>query len=108
MFAADSGEGASPLTTARVVSQGVQAPLLCGRFVTSECPRDSEDGATWNSTGSSTVSENSRPNTDRATQQRIQEQQRELLEHPPYSLDVASSLISYVPLMKRLKRRCGS
>jgi hypothetical protein len=33
--------------------------------------------------------DNARPHTARATQERIQELQWELLEHPPYSLDLA-------------------
>jgi histone-lysine N-methyltransferase SETMAR len=35
--------------------------------------------------------DNARPHTARATQKRIQELQRELLEHPPYSPDLAPS-----------------
>jgi histone-lysine N-methyltransferase SETMAR len=55
--------------------------------------------------------------TARATQERIQELQRALLEHPPYSLDLAPSdfhlfgpaLGANVSLMaNRLERRCGS
>jgi hypothetical protein len=50
-------------------------------------------------------------------QERIQELQRALLEHPPYSLDLAPSdfhlfgpaLVANVSLMaNRLERRCGS
>jgi histone-lysine N-methyltransferase SETMAR len=60
------------------------------------------------------------PHTARETQERIQELQWELLEHPPYSPDLATSdfllfgplnttLVANVSLMtKRLKRRCGS
>jgi histone-lysine N-methyltransferase SETMAR len=59
-------------------------------------------------------------NTARATQERIQELQWELLEHPPYSPDLVPSdfhlfgspkktLIANVSLKtKRLKRSCGS
>jgi histone-lysine N-methyltransferase SETMAR len=35
--------------------------------------------------------DNARPNTDRAREERIQELQWELLEHPPYSPDLATS-----------------
>jgi hypothetical protein len=62
---------------------------------------------------------NARPHNARATQERIQELQRELLEHPPYNPDLALSdfhrfgplkkktLVENVSLMtKRLKRRC--
>jgi histone-lysine N-methyltransferase SETMAR len=64
--------------------------------------------------------DNARPHTAQSTQGRIQDLQWELLEHPPYSLDLASSdfhlfgslkahLSGNVALMaKRLKRRCGS
>jgi histone-lysine N-methyltransferase SETMAR len=64
--------------------------------------------------------DNARPHTARATQERIQDLQCKLLEHPPYSLDLAPSdfylfgllknhLGANVSLMmKRLKRRCGS
>jgi hypothetical protein len=64
--------------------------------------------------------DNARPHTPRATQERIQELQRKLFEHPPYILDLAPSdfhlfeplkttLVANVSLMmKRLKRRCGS
>jgi histone-lysine N-methyltransferase SETMAR len=63
---------------------------------------------------------NARPHRTRATQKRIHELQRELLEHPPYSPDVAPSdfhlfghpnttSVANVSLMtKRLKWRCGS
>jgi histone-lysine N-methyltransferase SETMAR len=61
-----------------------------------------------------------RPHTARAIQERIQELQWELLEHPPYSPDLAPSdfylfgplkitLVANVSLMtKRLKRMCGN
>jgi histone-lysine N-methyltransferase SETMAR len=61
--------------------------------------------------------DNARPYTARATQERIQELQQEILEHLPYSLDLAPSdfhlfhplkttLAINIPLMmKRLKRR---
>jgi histone-lysine N-methyltransferase SETMAR len=64
--------------------------------------------------------DNARPHTARATQERIQELQREFLEHPSYSPDLTpsdfhlfgplkSDLMSNVSLMtKRMKRRCGS
>jgi histone-lysine N-methyltransferase SETMAR len=64
--------------------------------------------------------DNARPHRARATQERIQELQMGLLEHPPYSPDLAPSdfhlfrllkatLVAKVMLMtKRLKRRCGS
>jgi hypothetical protein len=64
--------------------------------------------------------DNARPLTARATHERIQELQWELLEHLPYSLDLALSdihlsgplkntLVANVLLMtKRLKRRCKS
>jgi hypothetical protein len=60
------------------------------------------------------------PHTARATQDRIKKLQWELLEHSPYSLDLAPSefhlfgllkttLVANVLLMmKRLKQRCGS
>jgi hypothetical protein len=60
--------------------------------------------------------DNARPLTARAAQERIQELQWELLEHPPYSSDLApsyfhlfgpliSTLVANVSLMmKRLKR----
>jgi histone-lysine N-methyltransferase SETMAR len=63
---------------------------------------------------------NARSHTARATQESIQELQWELLQHPPYSPDLAPSnfhlfgplkptLMANVLLMtKRLKRRCGS
>jgi histone-lysine N-methyltransferase SETMAR len=62
---------------------------------------------------------NARPHTALATQERIQELQWELLEHPPYSPNLAPSgfhlsgplkttLVAYVSLTtKRLKRSCG-
>jgi histone-lysine N-methyltransferase SETMAR len=64
--------------------------------------------------------DNARPHTAGATQERIQELQWELREHPPYSLGLAPSdfhlfgplknaLVANVSLMtKRLKWRCGS
>jgi hypothetical protein len=63
--------------------------------------------------------ENAKSYTARASQERIQELQLELLEHPPYSPDLAPSnfhlfrllkttLVANVSLMKKLKRRCGS
>jgi histone-lysine N-methyltransferase SETMAR len=63
---------------------------------------------------------NARPHTARATQERIQELQWELPEHPPYSPDLAPSdfhlfgllkttLVANVsPMTKRLRHRCGS
>jgi histone-lysine N-methyltransferase SETMAR len=41
-----------------------------------------------------------RPHTARAAQERIQELQWELLEHPPYSLDLASSDFHLFGLLK--------
>jgi hypothetical protein len=64
--------------------------------------------------------DNARRHIARAAQKRIQELQRELLEHPPYSLDftpsdfhlfdpLKSNLVANVLLMmKRLKWRCRS
>jgi histone-lysine N-methyltransferase SETMAR len=64
--------------------------------------------------------DNARPHTARATQERIQELQWGLLEHPPYSPDLAPSdfhlsdplkttSVENVSMMtKRLKRSCGS
>jgi histone-lysine N-methyltransferase SETMAR len=64
--------------------------------------------------------DNARPHTGGATQERIEELQWELLEHPPYSPDLApgdfyvfgslkTTMVANVSLMtKRLKRRCGS
>jgi histone-lysine N-methyltransferase SETMAR len=64
--------------------------------------------------------DNARPHTARATQERIQELQWELLEHTPYSPDLAPSdfylfgplkitLVSNVSLKaKRLKQKRGS
>jgi histone-lysine N-methyltransferase SETMAR len=64
--------------------------------------------------------DNARPHIARATQGRIQELQRELFEHPPFSPDLAPSdvllfgllkitLVANISLMtKRLKRSCGS
>jgi hypothetical protein len=60
--------------------------------------------------------ENARPRTAQATQDRIQELQREILEHPPYSPNLAPSdfhlfgllkttLVANISLIpKRLKR----
>jgi histone-lysine N-methyltransferase SETMAR len=44
--------------------------------------------------------DNSRPHTTRATQERIQELQWELLKHPPYSLDLAPSDFHLFGLLK--------
>jgi histone-lysine N-methyltransferase SETMAR len=64
--------------------------------------------------------DDARPNTARATQERTEELNWKLLEHPPYSPDLAPSdfhwsgllkttLVADVSLMmKRLKQRCGS
>jgi histone-lysine N-methyltransferase SETMAR len=64
--------------------------------------------------------DNARPNTAQATQDRIEELQWELLEHPPYSPDFAPSdfhmfgslktiFVANISLMtKRLKWRCRS
>jgi histone-lysine N-methyltransferase SETMAR len=45
--------------------------------------------------------DNVRPHTAQATQGRIQELQWELLEHPPYSLDLAPSDFHLFGLLKR-------
>jgi histone-lysine N-methyltransferase SETMAR len=63
--------------------------------------------------------DNARPHTVQATEERIQELQWGILEHPPYSLDFVPSdfhlfgqlettLVADFSLMKRLKQRCGS
>jgi histone-lysine N-methyltransferase SETMAR len=47
--------------------------------------------------------DNARPHTVRATQERIQELQWELFEHPPYSPDLVSSdFYLFGPLKKHL------
>jgi histone-lysine N-methyltransferase SETMAR len=46
--------------------------------------------------------DNVRPHTARATQERIQEVQWELLEHPPYSPDLAPSNF---PLFAQLNKK---
>jgi histone-lysine N-methyltransferase SETMAR len=45
--------------------------------------------------------DNARPHTARATWERIQELQWELLEHPPYSLDLVPSDFHLFGLLKR-------
>jgi hypothetical protein len=64
--------------------------------------------------------DNARPHTAQATQERIQELQWELLEHPPYRPDLALSdfhpfgllkttfVANISPMTKRLRRRCGN